>query len=412
MQRQVDMSYPRYQLIIWVGFRVYALKRLVFVLNGFKYYLLVVAAVLLLIVGAVWGGAMTVFLDTGGSWLGSIGTVLTLVFLIVQNRSQAKEIKEEREKREHHETEQQKMWAQQREMLLFQKLQMHKSLFNDLLDELEDSLKVTFFDRTGMYKKFFPHNGFNQFSAVIHAQDIEDIQAGSLQDCKVLHHRVISELRNHKFIQSKDFFHNHLHDLLRFGSLLHLKLPNESQFGSITYMYGSEDILVTNIFEPHKVISTYEKVLQRLCDFAELKHSSSETHWGGLYQQALFDFVFLQISYREFTVHLGEIRGVISNIYTSFVKKLDDSWDDNNSFREELFHIRLLFTTELKNTTEAEAIKKLLRCTKGLYQALEESSDQSQPLSTSKQFQTLNSLNSSIKRLSDRLDKLQKRIRL
>lgn len=381
--------------------------------NGFKYYFLVVAAVLLLITGAVWGGAMNVFLDTGGAWLGSIGTVLTLAFLIVQNRSQAKEIKEEREKRESHETEQQRMWKEQREMLTFQKLQMHKSLFNDLLDELEGNLNVTFFDRTGMYKKFFPYNGFNQFYAVVHPQEIKNIQAGSLQDCKVLHSRVINNLKDYESIQSKDFVYGHLQDLLRFGSLLHLTLPNEHQFGDITCMIGSEDVLITNIFEPHKTISTYEQVLQRLCDFVELKHSSSRMFWGGgFYQQALFDFIFLQIGYREFTVHLGEVRGVISNIYTSCVKNIDDTWRDDSSVREELFNIQLLFSSELKNATEAEAIRNLLRCTKGLYQALEEHSGQSQPLSTDKQFQTLKALNSSIERLSDRLDKLQKRIKL
>lgn len=377
----------------------------------FKYYLMIIAAVLLVVIGAIWGGAMKVFGDTGAAWLGSVGTISTLAFLIYQNTSQAKEIRDERAKREAHEAKQQNMWNEQREMLIFQKLQTHKSLFNDLLDELEKRFCITFFDRTGLYKKIFPSNGFNQFSAVVHPKSIKDIEAGTLQDCKSLHNRVIASLMNYEKIKSKDFVHDHLHDLLSFSSLLHLTLPNQHHFGDVTCRIGSENVPLTNIFNPNKTIVIYEQVLQQLCDFAELEHSSSNMYWGGgYYKEALLDFFFLQIYNREFTVHLGEIRGLISGIYENFVKHTDDSWQSTHSVRGALSHIKLFFREELKDTTEEDVTNELLLQTKDLYQALEEHY-MTPNLLTDKQEQTLKILKSTIHRLSKRLDILQKGIR-
>ncbi|EQB8915962.1 hypothetical protein ACYVL9_001767 [Vibrio fluvialis] len=386
--------------------------------DPFHLLVLVIFSLVFFVLGAfITGGIMSTSVsltDAPANWVSAIGTamaalgtVLTLGFLIYQNIELRRSQQEETLKREAHEEKQQNMWNEQREMLVFQKLQTHKSLFNDLLDELEKRFCITFFDRTGLYKKIFPSNGFNQFSAVVHPKSIKDIEAGTLQDCKSLHNRVIASLMNYEKIKSKDFVHDHLHDLLSFSSLLHLTLPNQHHFGDVTCRIGSEDLPLTNIFNPNETIFIFEQVLQRLCDFAELEHISSNMYWGGgYYKEALLDF-FLRINYLEYTVHLGEIRGLISGIYENFVKHTDDSWKSTPSVRGALSHIKLFFREELKDTTEEDVTNKLLLQTKDLYQALEEHY-MTPSLLTDKQEQTLKILKSTIHRLSKRLDILQK----
>ncbi len=387
--------------------------------DPFHLLVLVIFSLVFFVLGAfITGGIMSTSVsltDAPANWVSAIGTamaalgtVLTLGFLIYQNIELRRSQQEETLKREAHEEKQQNMWNEQREMLVFQKLQTHKSLFNDLLDELEKRFCITFFDRTGLYKKIFPSNGFNQFSAVVHPKSIKDIEAGTLQDCKSLHNRVIASLMNYEKIKSKDFVHDHLHDLLSFSSLLHLTLPNQHHFGDVTCRIGSEDLPLTNIFNPNETIFIFEQVLQRLCDFAELEHISSNMYWGGgYYKEALLDFFFLRINYLEYTVHLGEIRGLISGIYENFVKHTDDSWKSTPSVRGALSHIKLFFREELKDTTEEDVTNKLLLQTKDLYQALEEHY-MTPSLLTDKQEQTLKILKSTIHRLSKRLDILQK----
>lgn len=389
--------------------------------DPFHLLVLVIFSLVFFVLGAfITGGIMSTSVsltDAPANWVSAIGTamaalgtVLTLGFLIYQNIELRRSQQEETLKREAHEEKQQNMWNEQREMLVFQKLQTHKSLFNDLLDELEKRFCITFFDRTGLYKKIFPSNGFNQFSAVVHPKSIKDIEAGTLQDCKSLHNRVIASLMNYEKIKSKDFVHDHLHDLLSFSSLLHLTLPNQHHFGDVTCRIGSEDLSLTNIFNPNETIFIFEQVLQRLCDFAELEHSSSNMYLGGgFYKEALLDF-FLQIYNREFTVHLGEIRDLISGLYENFVKHTDDSWKSTPSVRGALSHIKLFFREELKETTEEDVTNKLLLQTKDLYQALEEHY-MTPSLLTDKQEQTLEILKSTIHRLSKRRDILQKGIR-
>ncbi|MCF7362642.1 hypothetical protein O4H50_08580 [Vibrio diazotrophicus] len=53
--------------------------------KGFRYYLFMVVGVISCMIGVVLAGSMDVFRDTGGTWLGAIGTVSTLVFLTYQH---------------------------------------------------------------------------------------------------------------------------------------------------------------------------------------------------------------------------------------------------------------------------------------------------------------------------------------
>jgi len=91
-----------------------------------------------------------------GTWLGSIGTIGTLVFLSVQYRN-------ERKARGDQEKKQEEMWAEKKQMLNFEKLQTHKVLFNDLLISLESDSElkpITIANKNTLYYKIFPTNDF------------------------------------------------------------------------------------------------------------------------------------------------------------------------------------------------------------------------------------------------------------
>ncbi|MCZ8502585.1 hypothetical protein O9853_19395 [Vibrio lentus] len=77
------------------------------------------------------------------TWFAAAGTILTLAFLINQHMQLKSMQDTERADRENHEKKQQEMWQEQKEMLSFQKFQVHKEEFNKLLDQLEKiSLKL------------------------------------------------------------------------------------------------------------------------------------------------------------------------------------------------------------------------------------------------------------------------------
>lgn len=95
-------------------------------------------------------------LSSLGTWLGSIGTVGTLLFLSVQYRKEQKSKKDQ-------EIKQGKIWAEQKETLDFQKLQTHKALFYDQLLYLEgnsDFQKIAISNKGSLYYKVFPKNNF------------------------------------------------------------------------------------------------------------------------------------------------------------------------------------------------------------------------------------------------------------
>lgn len=102
-------------------------------------------------------------LDTGdlATWFAAAGTILTLAFLINQHMQLKSMQDTERADRENHEKKQQEMWQEQKEMLSFQKFQVHKEEFNKLLDQLEKNFpKIKFNDRIYLYQILFPGNDF------------------------------------------------------------------------------------------------------------------------------------------------------------------------------------------------------------------------------------------------------------
>lgn len=343
-----------------------------------------------------------------GTVLAAVGTVFTLWFLIYQNASQAEELRQERKNRKDHEDEQKNMWQEQREMLTFQKLQMHKSLFNDLLNELEVNHGIKFYNRTELYKNIFPDNNFSKFSAQVLPQSIIDAQTGSLQDSKTIYEKIVKSQTDYDAIQSSNFVHSHLLDLKDFIFLLHLTFPNQNNFGDITYYFDSKDYLIINIFDLERNFSICEEVFQHLCDFAGLEHSPIRTNLGiAFYTEAVFKYFFGQIGYGEFTFNLGQVRGSFIEIYKLITQLPKDSEFQDSAVSGVALLINGLFINDFKNLSEKDAIAKLLPQTRYLHELLEEDSF-SVDLPNKKQDTMLRWLSSANARLSNRLKLLQK----
>lgn len=117
--------------------------------DEFKYYKLALVAVLSCIVGAVLAGSMEVFRDTGGVWLGAIGTLLTLIFLIFQNIK----LQKAQEKRDEEDSRIKKT----------QYLENRKKNFYSLLEEFknETAIPIEFTSKYSLYKKIYPSSKVN-----------------------------------------------------------------------------------------------------------------------------------------------------------------------------------------------------------------------------------------------------------
>ncbi|MGY3946291.1 hypothetical protein BJP24_13425 [Aeromonas allosaccharophila] len=104
----------------------------------------------------------------GGAWLagksvldiieasGSLATAFTLVFLFYQHV----QLKIRQDKQEKN---QQDMWREQNETILFQKYQMHRAEFFNLVDAIETRYKGKFIfkNKYRLYRRLFPHNTFS-----------------------------------------------------------------------------------------------------------------------------------------------------------------------------------------------------------------------------------------------------------
>lgn len=323
---------------------------------------MIIAAVLLVVVGAIWGGAMKVFGDTGAAWLGSVGTISTLAFLIYQNTSQAKEIREERAKREAHEAKQQNMWNEQREMLVFQKLQTHKSLFNDLLDELESSYTVTFIDRSDFYKKIFPDNNFYSFSV-----DCDSVNV--LCRTRNVLDKTFEQLSNTSEMYSFSFVKHHLHSIKDVCLNLHLRLPNDKLFGDV--ILHPEQIVVTNVFNSLEFIIKYQNILKRLCDFSGITYDTKNPQLQTtFYSRVLFDFAlkFPTSDKGRIKIELGNIKSAIKNIDSVVTEISNKDLTQNQKFA--YYDIIQILKLGLHYKNEADVIRILIKSTNKLIESL------------------------------------------
>ncbi len=111
--------------------------------------------------------------------VGSIATAATLGFLIWQYFFKQKELLD-----------------RNIEVINFQKYQIHKQLFNELLDSLESSFndEVRFIDRGRVYKDIFPSNSFDATSYQINLDN--ECKAYDLADLSFKYNQFLEKLKN------------------------------------------------------------------------------------------------------------------------------------------------------------------------------------------------------------------------
>ncbi|EPT8452231.1 hypothetical protein ACVS4I_003061 [Vibrio fluvialis] len=305
-----------------------------------------------------------------GTAMAALGTVLTLGFLIYQNIELRRSQQEETLKREAHEEKQQNMWNEQREMLTFEKLKMHKQEFNALLDELEQRLEVKFFDRIKLYLSIFPKNQL-QSPAIITKLSSTDM--GGLEQAIKSHDKLlylISYIRSHDLNDpdevriSKEFIYESCN--LRF--YLHVDLPNNNYFGDITCGEDKDCFVITNVFSSLDSTSIYGEILRELLDFVGIVLNKTVLA-GYFYNQPLYTFASHHNLHGGYNVNLGEVTNALSNIY--YVMKIND----RSKIRDEmlsnaLMDVELMLESDLYHVTETQAAKQLKVVAETLMRAL------------------------------------------
>ncbi|ENY8010253.1 hypothetical protein ACF1UB_001239 [Vibrio fluvialis] len=314
------------------------------------------------LIGSFWLADIATPVQAFFTSLGSLATALTLVFLFVQNMSQAKELKEERDDRKAHEDAQKNMWQEQREMLTFQKLQMHKSMFNDLLNEVERFHGVSFYDRVGLYKKCFPNNNLGHFNDTLQSS-LSNKNNNGLSECADLFLKAVGN-KGQKPYLGNDL----LQALMQLSQKLHLSLPNKNNFGDISLGVGNNTLLITNIFSLSRTITIYTHTFERLYDFCglefdyEIAGHNFDTH-------PLFDYVF-RTNNIPFDVEFGKMDGPIKLLYGVLKNINRNSSTISQQLHAEVLNVEGIFEDGLTNKTDKESALILFQSIKSLGDAV------------------------------------------
>lgn len=285
--------------------------------------------------------------------IGSLATAFTLGFLVWQNSQQAKRL----DKQEEHQL---NMWEEQREMLVFQKLQTHKGMFNDLLNEIEHDLDVKFDDRLGLYRKIFPNNDLSHFDITTISKDTSK---SHLIECRMLFTK-ISKHEKSDMLQA----HKLLIELLNLRGKLHLSFTNNNNFGDITTGDDISPTVIVNVFALSETISIYQQVLEKLYDFCGLRLDYVITHYN-FHNNPLFDCVFASDDLPGFEIHWGNLKLITRHLYnvTKNVDRRSPTYHED--MYEEVRQAEELFENRLRNKTTEEALEEINCAVDDLYSA-------------------------------------------
>lgn len=236
-----------------------------------------------------------------GTWLGSICTAGTLIFVIRQNI-------ELRESQKETDQKQQEMWDAQREIIAFQKLQAHKQQFNTMLDELERNYPIEFFDRTSLYKNIFPNNDFEScHTKVSLIKDTSKVVAGDLSDIRDATNFLRKSLDEFNRLNASTYYrhtHNHLGQVSSILSLLHVAINTPKDTGDVFISIGAGYYLL-NVFDPSSSLRIIEKIVNRLMEFTgnDDNYQAIISHMcTSYYLDALRKFGFQERNQRGYSV--------------------------------------------------------------------------------------------------------------
>lgn len=309
------------------------------------------------------------------TWVAAFGTVLTLGFAIRQNRQLREEqnkeklerkaeenkhkhnLKVERDKREEHERKQQNMWQEQNEHLSFKKFQTHKTMFTEMLHELENKFKdeFYFYDIDGLYEELFPKNGFLSCQTIVNLESAGENRAGSLKDALDGYLFLNESLDDcHKYTaNSYEHSHKFLGQLLTLSSNLHIDFKPNSEYGGVyADIKVGEPWFLLNVFSPLRTAIIIEHVLKRLCSFtgnqgAVVSLSHKQTSF--LFE-TLQNFAFKHTNLRGYkfsTYDMGTVIYLLNDI-----KNALPNYRNINAIgvNERYLELSELFTNEVKMT--------------------------------------------------------------
>lgn len=204
------------------------------------------------------------------TWFAACGTILTLGFLIKQHtqlreeqKKEKQELVAERQKREAHERKQQDMWDQQLEMLTFEKFQKHKAAFHSVLDQLENSPHIKFFDREALYEELFPNNSFE--SCVTNKANAEFLNKLNNDYRDIWEHvKQINQSKNG--VLDDKLFVDFFIKVTSLAASLKIQLQPTHEVGNL-YWDMEDQQFMGNIFNPRESIHALEAVIKRISSF-------------------------------------------------------------------------------------------------------------------------------------------------
>ncbi|QUM77537.1 hypothetical protein HWV00_15685 [Moritella sp. 24] len=226
-------------------------------------------------------------------WFGAIGTIGTLVLLMIQNYNLSKHQKNTEEL-------QSALWEKQLKALNFKEYQSHISEFNDTLISIEKTFSGSFLfhDKKAFYKSIFTENNRNNIQYELGylqpSHRLEQIQL-SLEEC------LTSLITEHTPEKSNPYevFISYVKLLDKFR----LKTPSNSQFGDVTSME-----VTINIFQsPDQFMSLYSgyNKIRSFCQLENYNTPQNENLNFGLITENLLHFYASDPNSQTITVNFG-----------------------------------------------------------------------------------------------------------
>lgn len=280
------------------------------------------------LIGCFWLADVATPIQAFLTSLGSLATALTLVFLIVQNTSQAKEIKEERLKRERHEKKQRKMWASQEKMLIFQKYQNHKELARELLEELEHEHSVVINKKSVLYRKLFPNNNSEHCDVKVAITSsaygkssialIDSLYNDLIELIEAFRGMKLTPIATIESDIAGKIYDDYLVKLFQFASLLHVELSFDGVEGS-TYPLNNPGIRFANIFIATRTFETLESVYIDISHFCgnEVKPYNKDSSIG--YSLAKLHHFFTPEHHHFFSSDKGSLKAELEILWHYFL---------------------------------------------------------------------------------------------
>lgn len=215
--------------------------------------------------------------------LGSIGTVGTFLFLMYEGMKN-------REETVARDSRQEEMWT-------FQKYQMHRKLFDELLDRMEDKyagMGLKFYNRTNLYLLLFPNN------TVRYVQLESDAIVQATQPFE----QELNEL--FKKTMGVDLVPRIVEVLSNMFSNLFIGFTVEKKYGQINYL-GVETYF--NLFSYNDRIQAWQSIVDELNSFSNSKGIKRDTFRRYRLSESEFVSVIesLLCSSSQYSILLGDI---------------------------------------------------------------------------------------------------------